>query len=309
MDVLKTAELLKSMDNVLILTHQSPDGDTLGSGYGLCYALRSLGKNANVICSDPIPERYSYFTAEYTPQDFEAEYVVAVDVADPCLLGKYKDMAVDLCIDHHPSNKLYAKETCLSAQSASTTELLCGILLALDVCFSPLLADCIYTGLTTDTGCFRYTNVTSHTHLIASAMIANGAQAGEINRIMFETKSRARVAVEKDVYKNMEFFADEKIAVVYLTQELLRKTGAVEEELEGVSALPRQIEGVKVGLTLREKENGEIKFSIRTCEEVDASQIAAQFGGGGHARAAGCTLSLSIDKARDAVVEQAKKYL
>ncbi len=309
MDVIKTAELLKSMNNINILMHQSPDGDTLGSGYALCYALRSLGKNANVLCSDIVPERYSYFTKQYEPQNFKAQYTVAVDVADPSLLGKYENETVDLCIDHHPSNKMYAKQTLLSAQSASTTELLCGVLLALEAEFTPLLADCIYTGITTDTGCFRYTNVTSHTHLIASAMIANGAQAGEINRIMFETKSRARVAVEKDVYKNMEFFCDGKIAVVYVTRDLLLKTGASEEELEGVSALPRQIEGVEVGITLREKESGEFKISLRTCESVDASKICAAFGGGGHARAAGCTIALPLTEARDALVSEAKKHL
>ncbi len=309
MDILNTARFLKGCENVLILTHQSPDGDTLGSGFALCYALRQLGKNANVVCSDPIPDRYSYFTSEYTAKEFEVKTVIAVDVADTVLLGKYKDTTVDFCIDHHPSNRLYAKETCLSPESASTTELLTDIFLALGVEFTPLICDCLYTGLTTDTGCFRYTNTTSHTHLAASALITNGADAGKINRIMFETKSRARVAVEKDVYQNMEFFEDGKIAVVYVTQELLKRTGASEEELEGVSALPRQIEGVKVGFTLREKEDGSFKISVRTCEEVDASEICASFGGGGHARAAGCSIKFSLNDTKNALIEEAKKYI
>ncbi len=308
MDILKTAQFLKECDDVLILTHQSPDGDTLGSGFALCYALRQIGKKANVVCSDPIPERYSYFTNEYFTQEFEVKTVIAVDVADKKLLGKYEDTPAHLCIDHHPSNRLWAKETCLSPTSASTTELLSDILLALEVEFTPVICDCLYTGLTTDTGCFRYTNVTSHTHLVASALIVNGANAGEINRIMFETKSRARLAVEKDVYKNMEFFEDGKIAVVYITRELLEKTGACEEELEGVSALPRQIEGVKVGFTLREKEDGSFKISARTCEEVDACEICAVFGGGGHARAAGCSINRCLQDTRDLLISEAKKH-
>lgn len=309
MDICNIAKFLKENDNFLILTHKSPDGDTLGSGFGLCYALRFLNKNANVVCSDEIPERYSYFTKEYAPQDFEVKTVVAVDVADPVLLGKYSDMAVDFCIDHHKSNKFYAKETYVDETAAATVEIIAQILLFLEVEFTPLIADCIYTGLCTDTGCFRYSNVTPHTLLTASAMLSNGADAYNINRIMFETKTRARVEVEKDVYQNMKFFEEGKIAVISLSQELLQKTGAGEDELEGVSAMGRQIEGVEIALTLREKPNGEIKVSARTGQSVDASEVCKNFGGGGHARAAGCSVMMSLEDACEALVNTAKKYL
>ena len=309
MDVLRVRDFLISNDNFLILTHKSPDGDTLGSGYALCYALRGLNKKANVVCSDEIPQRYSYFTNSYAPQDFEVKTVVAVDVADPVLLGKYSDMAVDFCIDHHKSNKFFAKDTFVNAEAAATAEIIADLLILLESDITPLIADCVYTGLCTDTGCFRYSNVTSHTLLTASAMLLNGADAYNINRIMFETKTRARVEVEKDVYKNMQFFEDGKISLITLPRALLEKTGASEDELEGVSAMGRQIQGVEIALTLREKEDGSVKVSVRTGESVDASEICKNFGGGGHARAAGCTLSVSLENACEQLVETAKKYL
>ena len=309
MDILRVRDFLISNDNFLILTHKSPDGDTLGSGYALCYALRGLNKKANVVCSDEIPQRYSYFTNSYAPQDFEVKTVVAVDVADPVLLGKYSDMAVDFCIDHHKSNKYFAKDTFVNAEAAATAEIIADLLILLESDITPLIADCLYTGLCTDTGCFRYSNVTSHTLLTASAMLLNGADAYNINRIMFETKTRARVEVEKDVYKNMQFFEDGKISLITLPRALLEKTGASEDELEGVSAMGRQIQGVEIALTLREKEDGTIKVSARTGESVDASEICKNFGGGGHARAAGCTLTVSLENACEQLVETAKKYL
>lgn len=309
MDILRVRDFLISNDNFLILTHKSPDGDTLGSGYALCYALRNLNKKANVVCSDEIPQRYSYFTNDYAPEDFEIKTVVAVDVADPVLLGKYSDMAVDFCIDHHKSNKYFAKDTFVNAEAAATAEIIANLLVLLESDITPLIADCIYTGLCTDTGCFRYSNVTSHTLLTASAMLLNGADAYNINRIMFETKTRARVEVEKDVYKNMQFFEDGKISLITLSRTLLEKTGASEDELEGVSAMGRQIQGVEIALTLREKEDGSVKVSVRTGESVDASEICKNFGGGGHARAAGCTLTVSLENACEQLVETAKKYL
>lgn len=309
MDVLRVRDFLISNDNFLILTHKSPDGDTLGSGYALCYALRGLNKKANVVCSDEIPQRYSYFTNSYAPEDFEVKTVVAVDVADPVLLGKYSDMAVDFCIDHHKSNKFFAKDTFVNAEAAATAEIIADLLILLESDITPLIADCLYTGLCTDTGCFRYSNVTSHTLLTASAMLSNGADAYNINRIMFETKTRARVEVEKDVYKNMKFFEDGKISLITLPRALLEKTGANEDELEGVSAMGRQIQGVEIALTLREKEDGSVKVSVRTGESVDASEICKNFSGGGHARAAGCTLSVSLENACEQLVLTAKKYL
>lgn len=308
--VKQTADILNSMDNVLILTHQSPDGDTLGSGYALCYALRNLGKKANVVCADKIPEKYSYFTAHYTPEKFEVENVVAVDVADTKLLGSLSEVGeIHLCIDHHGSNRQFADYLCLDSNCASTTELLYEILCEMNVDVTKDIANCIYTGLSTDTGCFKYTNTTAKTLRTAAEMLEKGAETGMINTLMFETKSLARVQVEKEVYNTMEIALNGECAIVAITADMLERTGAVEDELEGVSAMPRQIVGVKVGVTLREKGKDTYKISLRTSEDADASLICSAFGGGGHKRAAGCTINAPLEKAKQMLLEEIEKHL
>lgn len=144
------------------------------------------------------------------------------------------------------------------------------------------MANCIYTGLCTDTGCFQYSNVTSHTLRVAADMIDLGADAYRINRRMFGTKSKGRIAMEREVLDSLTYAMDGKIALIAVTSEMLARTGALESELDGLSSLPREIEGVQVGITLREKPGG-FKVSLRTVEKIDASQICSAFGGGGHA--------------------------
>ena len=307
MTVQQACEYLMGQDEILILCHQSPDGDTLGSGFGLYYALRAMGKQAKVACSDPIPHQFSFLLPEQLP-DFAPQCVVAVDIADTQLLGSklscWADQ-VDLCIDHHPSNRGYAQRTLLRAEAAATAEIMIEVIHGMGVKPDKKIADCIYTGLCTDTGCFQYSNVTSHTLRIAADMIDLGADAYRINRRMFGVKSKARIAMEREVLDSLVYAMDGRIAVIAVTGEMLARTGAQESELDGLSSIPREIEGVKVGITLREKAGG-FKVSLRTVEKIDASQICAVFGGGGHARAAGCFIPEPLEQCRDKIIQAAQ---
>ncbi len=302
-----TADFLKQKDNFVILTHQNPDGDTLGSGFGLAMLLDKMGKKSTVICSDEIPKKYAYFT-DLAPQnaDFNAETtVVAVDVADSKLLGKLeKEYAseVQLCIDHHISNIGYAKATYLDSDAAANCECIYDLAKALSLEIDKNLALALYTGISTDTGCFRFSNTTAKTHRIGADLIETGIDTAEINRIMFETKSRIRVELEKMALDAMEFHFEDKCAVITVTREMYEKTGCKDEDLEGITSISRSIEGVMVGVTLREREEGGFKISVRTYPPVDASEICKRVGGGGHIRAAGCQLgaeySASMAKAK-----------
>ncbi len=307
MTVPQVCAYLKEQEDFLILCHQSPDGDTLGSGFGLYYALLALGKRAQVVCSDPIPPQFSYLLPKEMPQ-LDPQCVVAVDVADPQLLGdalsSWADR-VDLCIDHHPSNRGYAARTLLRPDAAATAEIMIEIIRGLGVEPDQRIADCIYTGLCTDTGCFQYSNVTSHTLRTAADMVDLGAQAYRINRRMFGTKSKARIAMEREVLDSLVYAMDGRIAVIAVTGEMLERTGAMESELDGLSSIPREIEGVKVGITLREKPGG-FKISVRTVEKINAAAICAVFGGGGHARAAGCFIGEPLEQCREKIVGAAK---
>lgn len=306
------AKTLLSKDKILILTHRSPDGDTIGSGYALAMALRKLGKNVKVDCTDPFPEKYSYFTDKLEKLEFDEEFVVSVDIADTKLLGeKLSDYAdkIDLCIDHHGSNTKYAKEYYVEASAAAAAQVIAKLIRLMNVEFDKDIANAIYTGITTDTGCFRYTNVTAETHRIAADMIDCGAESGMINRLMFETKSRSRLEIERRVMDSMQFYLDGRCAIAYATIDMMKESGAVDSDMEGVSSLPRQIEGVMAGITLREKNNGKFKVSVRTTDELDASAICANFGGGGHKAAAGCMITGTLNEAIEQIIEVVRQAL
>lgn len=310
------AKTLLSKDKILILTHRSPDGDTIGSGYALAMALRKLGKSVKVDCTDPFPEKYSYFTDKLEKlefdEEFDEEFVVSVDIADTKLLGeKLSDYAdkIDLCIDHHGSNTKYAKEYYVEASAAAAAQVIAKLIRLMNVDFDKDIANAIYTGITTDTGCFRYTNVTAETHRIAADMIDCGAESGMINRLMFETKSRSRLEIERRVMDSIQFYLDGRCAIAYATIDMMKESGAVDSDMEGVSSLPRQIEGVMAGITLREKNNGKFKVSVRTTDELDASAICANFGGGGHKAAAGCMITGTLNEAIEQIIEVVRQAL
>lgn len=306
------AKTLLSKDKILVLTHRSPDGDTIGSGYALAMALRKLGKSVKVDCTDPFPEKYSYFTDKLEKLEFDEEFVVSVDIADTKLLGeKLSDYAdkIDLCIDHHGSNTKYAKEYYVEASAAAAAQVIAKLIRLMNVEFDKDIANAIYTGITTDTGCFRYTNVTAETHRIAADMIDCGAESGMINRLMFETKSRSRLEIERRVMDSIQFYLDGRCAIAYATIDMMKESGAVDSDMEGVSSLPRQIEGVMAGITLREKNNGKFKVSVRTTDELDASAICANFGGGGHKAAAGCMITGTLNEAIEQIIEVVRQAL
>ncbi len=296
----EAAARLRQAERILILTHQYPDGDTLGSGFGLCRALRCLGKAAQVVCSDAIPEKYAYMTERLADQAFEPAFICAVDVADTRLLGAklsvYKD-AVNLCIDHHGSNTHYARELLLDAECAATAMVVYEVIRALGVPLDAPMAECLYTGIATDTGCFKYSNTTAATHRAAADMMDLDIRTEQINRAMFDIKSRARVELERLALDKMTFYFDGRCAVMGITNDMVRESGAGENDMEGLAPIPRQIEGVWVGVTMREKADGTFKVSVRTGNHADASAICAVLGGGGHMRAAGCTVKGPMDAA------------
>lgn len=188
----ETVEFLKSKDNYVILTHASPDGDTLGAGYALYYGLKQLGKKAEVLCPDVIPAKYAYFMSETDHVKREDATVVSVDVADRRLLGALEQEfnEIDLNIDHHISNVRYAKALYLDANASATCEMIYELLCEMGVKLDDTIAQAIYTGISTDTGCFKYSCVTAKTHKIASALYEYNIEAHNINKIMFDTKKK-----------------------------------------------------------------------------------------------------------------------
>ncbi len=308
----EAAAMLQRADRILLLAHQYPDGDTLGSNYALCQALQSLGKTVRVLCGDTIPERYEYMYAGIPQPEFTPEFICAVDVADAKLLGpavqaEYGDR-VDLCIDHHSTNTGYAAHTCVDASCAAAAMIVYRLIELLGVPLTPSIAQCIFTGIATDTGCFKYSNAGALAHRMAADCIDTGINFEMINRVNFDIKSRERIELERMALQGMRFYHDGRVAVMVIDNDMVRKSGAKENDMEGLPPIPRQITGVWVGITLRQKADGNYKISVRTGTHADASAICALLGGGGHNRAAGCAVDGSLQTATNAIlhaVEQA----
>ncbi len=303
-DMKRAADLLQSWDRILILSHRSPDGDTLGCASALSRALISLGKSVQFRCADPVPKNMAYLFAGIEYGDFEPERIVTVDVADKALLGALEPLGerVDLAIDHHGTHRPFAREIWVDDTAGAACQMIYKLVQAMGVEITPEIADCLYTGISTDTGCFRYSNASPETHRIAASLLECGARAAEINRAMFETKSRAAVELLKHVYGDMEFYHDGRCAVLCLTRALLEETGAGESELTGVSSFVRQVEGVLIGLTLQERGENEYKVSMRSNAPASAQAVCARFGGGGHKFAAGCTIHAPLEEAKAQIV-------
>ncbi len=312
-DVKSTAEFLLDNDNYLILMHANPDGDTIGGGFALHFALRRLGKKSRVLCADEFSKKFDYIIKNYSDDEqFDIATVVAVDVADEKLLGELQGVyggKIKLCIDHHRTNKMYAEMTYVNSNSAAVCECIYEILQQMGVLIDSLIANCLYTGLATDTGCFKFSNTTPKTHIYAAELMTLGAEYGEINRIHFEVKSQGRLKIEKEVLKNIEFYFEGKCAVITVTQSMINQTGCDMGDIDGITAMSRQIEGVFVGVTIREKPNGNFKVSIRTFDPYNAAEICSVFGGGGHTNAAGCEFSCTLEETKQSVLSEVNRVI
>ena len=258
LNVQQMAERLCAADNILVLCHKNPDGDTIGCGSALCHALKALGKTAAVLCSDAVPSRYSFTAPVPFRGEFEPKTVVAVDVASVQLFGENNGVPqytrhVDLCIDHHTGNSGYADFTLLDGNAAATAELLYEVISEMGVEITPLIANCLYTGLATDTGCFRFSSTTANTHLVAAKLILAGAQVEELNTLLFDTKPRERMEAERIARNHLEYHLEGRCALMYLTRDEIEQSGVDPADLEELTSLPISIEGVKVGLLLRQQ--------------------------------------------------------
>ena len=312
-NVTDAAEMLKKHDNIIILVHSNPDGDTLGCGYALLRALRKQGKKAEVLRPLNTGKKYSYLFDDLGKEDFEPRFVVSVDVADIKLLDmdareKYGDK-INLAIDHHPSNCVECENLLLEDTAAAACEIIYKVLVAMETEFDKKIADCLYTGISTDTGCFRYSNTSAQTYRFAADLVEKGADGAYINRIMFDTKTKSYVHLERLVMDTLEMHFGGRCAMTHLTADMYEKSGSDESETDPLASKTRQIEGVDIGIFVREKSDGTFKVSLRTLEPVDASKICGMLGGGGHARAAGCQVEGTLSEVKEKIISKVSEYL
>lgn len=305
------SQLLLSKNNILIITHTNPDGDTLCSAAALCSALRRAGKRANLFRNPAVTTKYMPHVEKYfAPKSFKSKYIVSVDVATEKMFAEGFDGAIDLCIDHHPTNSHYAKKELVCPDKAACGEIVLAVIKEMCGGITQEEADLLYIAVTTDTGCFQYLNANAATFRAAAELLEYGADTGMVNVKFFRKASRARLKLEGMIYSTMGFYRDGKISVAIITKEMLRQAGAGEEDCDDLAGLAGRAEGASVNITIRERDNGSSKVSVRTGRDVSSSDICAVFGGGGHAMAAGCTIDCPPEKARDmllAVIDEVWK--
>ena len=255
-DIKETAKLLAGQDNILILTHVSPDGDTIGSATALCLALRKLGKKARIECADEIPQKFSFL--DYKDELFDPEFIVAVDVASIELLGALKDKytMIDLCIDHHIKNNHYANSLCLYPKAAATCEIIFDIIKGLGKdLIDEKIATSLYMGISTDTGCFRYSNVTPDTHKKAYKLIKLGADHNKVNKIFFRTKSAAMLKLLGDTIAKADTYFDNRLIFAKITNEMMEKANASYDNCGEIVAIVSQLEGFDICVIAKEKDD------------------------------------------------------
>ena len=301
----ETADFLLQHDNYAILTHRRPDGDTIGSSAALCRILRKLGKTAHVIRNAEVSDRFAWLHEGLTKEEAaEGDIIVTVDVASPGMLPKQFEQylgKIALRIDHHASSTSFTKNELVDSGSGACAEIIFDLMEHLWVTMDADIADAIYVGTSTDTGCFRFANTTSHTFITAAACAAAGAGIYQLNQELFETNTLGRLKIQAWIVENMKVFSDGKLAVIAIPKSVEESIGVTEDDMDNISSFPRSVAGVCMAATLRETKERDVKLSVRAIPGYDATIITGQFGGGGHKGAAGATMKMSLTQAAEAV--------
>ena len=301
----EAARFLLEADNIAIVTHRRPDGDTLGSAALLCRGLRQLGKQAHVLCNPEVTEKYAGLLEGLTKEAAEqTDTVVTVDVASPNMLGSHfahlQEKAA-LRIDHHGSATSFTPNELVEPETAACGEIVYGVLKEMGATLDVAMAEALYTAVSTDTGCFRYANTTANTLRVAADCLAAGANTFALNQILFETNSLGRLRLQGWLVENAIFLQNGQIAICALPKSKELELGLTEDDLENISGFPRSIAGVKIAATLRQESEDTVKMSVRAVPGCDAAAICQKFGGGGHTGAAGASMKLSMEEAVEAV--------
>ena len=293
------AAFLREHDRYTILTHRRPDGDTLGSAAALCLGLRKLGKEAWVLNPTEALDGLGWLLADIT-KDFAdpGDTIVAVDVAAPDMLPRdFAELAVKcrLRIDHHGSATPFGSAELVDPDSASCAEIISDILEILEVPLDEDMADALYVGVSTDTGCFRYANTNAHAFSVAARCAAAGADVAGLNLELFETNSLAKLRLHAWIAENVKLFGDGQLALVAIPRSVEERLGVTDAELGNLSSYARSIAGVCLAATLRQGRYGETKISVRAVPGWDAAAVCERFGGGGHPGAGGATTRMSLE--------------
>lgn len=299
------AEFLQSKDDFILCGHVSPDGDCIGSTFALALALKKLGKEAKIYLESFLPV-YQYLAHTEmvitTPEEMkESVTPIFLDASDEGRLGegaKYLALDGSVNVDHHGSNNNYGQMNYVEADASSTCEIVYKLIKELGVSLDKDIAKALYTGIIYDTGTFRHPNTSSFTMAVASDLLSYDIEASDLINTLFFTKSLPSMKLLGQALEQVEMHLEGKIAVTSIRLSDIEAKEGTLHDVDGIVQYVAQIEGIEGAVFLYEKQPGEVKVSLRSKKTWDVAHFASKFGGGGHVRAAGCTL-------RDVTVEEA----
>ncbi|MFD2371344.1 bifunctional oligoribonuclease/PAP phosphatase NrnA [Brevibacillus sp. GCM10020057] len=306
----EAVRFMHARDRFLVLSHVNPDGDATGSALAVAMMLEQLGKEYMVVNEGETPEKFHFLprfnrlrNLSKNPLDETFEAVIAVDCADESRMGDVRSLfasgAVLLNIDHHPTNDGFGTVNLIRTDAAATAEILYDVAVAAGLTFNEELALCIYTGLLTDTGGFRYSNTSPHVMEIASQLLRYGVKPAEVAERCLEEITLAHIKILRLALQSLELSHRNLVASLTVRLDDFAQAGATREDAGGLVNYCRNIEGVEVGVSFVESEADVVKVSMRARDRVDVSAIAKELGGGGHAKAAGCTIRGSLQEAKE----------
>lgn len=308
-------EEIEKADSIAILTHENPDGDAVGSSLAMYIALKTMGKNPDIIIPE-MPRIYEFLpeTDKIIKEARVEQYdlAIALDAATLKMLNGftkcYEEAKVKVTIDHHGTNTMFGDYNYINPAAPACAQILITIFEYFKVEITKEIGTCILTGIITDTGGFQYQSTTAETFDFAAGLLRKGVNVSEIYKKVMNTKSKSNFELRKRAIDRMEFLEDGKISFTYITKKDFEEVISESGDHEGIVEEGRNIEGVEVSIFLRETDKG-FKASLRSNEYVNVSDICLMFGGGGHVHAAGCNIQMPLEQAKEKIINQTKMYL
>lgn len=313
-DILKEVE---KAETIVVLAHENPDGDAIGSSVGLCIALQNMGKKAEVLMKE-FPANFSFLPGIENVKK-EASYekydmAIVVDCPDikrvnSIYIPYFESAKVTAEFDHHSKNSMFGDYNIVNHVSPACAQILVSSFEYLNIEITKDIATCFLTGIITDTGGFKNSGITTETFEFAGWALAKGVNVSKIYRESMLITTKTKFEMQKLAMDRMEFSEDGKVAFTYITREDDERIGMEPGDHDGIVELGRNIIGVEVSVFLYQREDGSFKASLRSNDYVDVADVCMMFGGGGHIKAAGCTLEMSLEEAKKAILTEVKKHI
>lgn len=307
---------IENANTIIIETHETPDGDAIGSSLAMYLALKSMGKDVDVVI--PTYSRcYNFLPGadeiKREGRNIKYDLGIALDCTDTKRLKGYEpyfeNARATICIDHHGSNKMFADYNYVDPVAPASAQILIIVLRKLGIEIDKNIGTCILTGIITDTGGFKYEGVTTETFEFVAELLKKGVNVSDTYKRVLQIKTKANFLLSKKVIDRMEFLENGKITFTYITQKDIEEVNAEEGDHEGLVEIGRDVEEVEVSIFLREVEEGSYKASLRSKDYVNVADICIMFAGGGHEKAAGCTMNMSLEEAKEKIIAKVKTYL